>query len=87
MDLSRYEFGIAVQFEWFRQAQVRDWVLYLVQKQGIQTRAGFVAREHRVQARKMIEQSLAELFERGWLVGNQQLSVTDAGREHLRRWV
>ena len=106
MDLSRYEFGIADQFEWFRQAQVRDWVLYLVQKQGIQTRAEFAARgrqaldfnripalqamglvEHRVQACKMIEQSLAELFERGWLVGKKQLNVTDAGREHLRRWL
>lgn len=32
-----------------------------------------------------IEQSLAELLERGWLVEDGQLSVTDAGREHLRQ--
>jgi hypothetical protein len=33
----------------------------------------------------MIEQSVAELFERGWLVGDERLSVTDTGREHLSR--
>jgi hypothetical protein len=32
----------------------------------------------------MIEQGMAGLFERGWLVGEERLSVTDAGREHLR---
>jgi len=37
------------------------------------------------QASEMIEQSLAELFERSWLAGEEQLSLTDAGREHLRR--
>ena len=36
-------------------------------------------------AGEMIERSLAELFERGWLTGEERLSVTDAGREHLRR--
>jgi hypothetical protein len=37
------------------------------------------------QAGEIIEQSLAELFERGWLMGEERLNVTDAGREHLRR--
>ena len=105
-DLSRYEFGIAVQFERFRQAQLRDWMLYLVEKQGIQTRAELVARgcqaldfnripalqamelvKHQAPARKMVDQGLAELFERGWLTEEKQLSCTDAGRKHLRRWV
>jgi hypothetical protein len=36
-------------------------------------------------ASEMIEQSVAELFERGWLVGDERLSVTDTGREHLGR--
>ena len=36
-------------------------------------------------AGEMIEQSLAELFEHGWLVEEQRLSLADAGREHLRR--
>jgi hypothetical protein len=37
------------------------------------------------QADERIEQSLAELLERGWLVEDGQLSVTQTGREHLRR--
>lgn len=37
------------------------------------------------QAGEMIEQSVVEFFERGWLVGDERLSVTDAGMEHLRR--
>ena len=37
------------------------------------------------QASQMIQQSVSELFERGWLVGEERLNVTDAGREHLRR--
>jgi hypothetical protein len=36
-------------------------------------------------ANEMIEQSLAELFERNWLVEKEQLSVTDAGKAHLRQ--
>jgi hypothetical protein len=27
------------------------------------------------------------LVKRGWLVGNEQMSVTDAGKKRLRRWV
>ncbi len=44
VDLSRYEFGLAGQYEQFRQAQLRDWMLYLVEKQGVETRAALVAR-------------------------------------------
>ena len=29
--------------------------------------------------------SITERFERGWLVGSERLSVTDAGRKRLRR--
>ena len=43
VDLSRYEFGLAGQYERFRQAQLRDWMLYLVEKQGVETRAELVA--------------------------------------------
>ncbi len=39
------------------------------------------------QAVEMIEQSVAELFERGWLEGKERLSVTDAGREHRRQQI
>ncbi len=32
-----------------------------------------------------VERGVAELFERGWLTGDEQLRVTDAGNEHLRQ--
>ena len=36
-------------------------------------------------ASEMAEQGVADLFERGWLAGEERLAVTDAGREHLRQ--
>ena len=105
-DLSRFELGIAAPFRRFLQSQLRDWMLYLVDRQGIGTRAELLARashaldfnqipavqvmelaEGQPRAAELIERSLAELFERGWLVEDKQLSCTDAGRKHLRRWV
>jgi Co/Zn/Cd efflux system component len=44
LDLTRFEFGIAAQYDKFRQAQLRDWMFYLVEKQGIANRAEVVAR-------------------------------------------
>jgi ribosomal protein S19E (S16A) len=104
-NLSRYKFGIAVQFERFRRAQLRDWMLYLVEKQGIRTRAELISRgcqaldfnripalqamglaERQAPAPKLVDQGLAELLERGWLVEEKELRCTDAGRKHLRRW-
>jgi hypothetical protein len=32
------------RYEQFRRAQLRDWLLYLVDKQGVQTRAGLASR-------------------------------------------
>jgi Co/Zn/Cd efflux system component len=37
------------------------------------------------QAEGTIERSLEELFEQGWLVGDEALSITGAGREQLQR--
>ena len=34
-------------------------------------------------ASAMAEQSMADLFEQGWLTGAERLAVTEAGREHL----
>jgi DNA-binding PadR family transcriptional regulator len=102
-DLSRYEMGVAGWYERFRQAQLRDWMLYLVEKQGVQTRAELIAQARQVldlsgnptlrelgvrqspQASEVIEQSVAALFERGWLMEEGRLNVTDAGREQLRQ--
>lgn len=44
IDLSRFEFGIAAPFHRFLQSQLRDWMLYMVDKQGIGTQAELVAR-------------------------------------------
>jgi hypothetical protein len=44
LDLSRFEFGMAAQYEQFRQAQLSDWMLYLVDKQGIGARSELVKR-------------------------------------------
>jgi DNA-binding PadR family transcriptional regulator len=105
VDLSSYEFGLAVQFDKFRESHLRDWVLYLVDREGIRTRAELVrlgcqaldtSQVFSLQAmglaqeqhppRETVERSLSELVKRGWLVGNEQMSVTDAGKKRLRRW-
>jgi hypothetical protein len=31
-----------------------------------------------------VTEALEDLIERGWLLGDERLSVTEAGREHLR---
>jgi hypothetical protein len=106
IDLSRFQLGIDAPFHRFLQAQLRDWMLYLVDKQGIETRAELVARARQAldfnripavramglaqgqpHAAELIERSLAELLQRGWLTGEERLRVTDAGRKHLGRWL
>jgi hypothetical protein len=106
VDLSSYEFGLAAQFDKFRESQLRDWMLYLVDREGIQTRAELVRlgcqvldanqvfslqamglAQKQPSARDAAERSLSELIKRGWLVGDEQMSVTDAGKKRLRRWV
>lgn len=105
VDLSHFEFGIAAQYDKFRQAQLRDWMLYLVEKQAIGTRIELITRARQAldfnripalqamelgqsqpQVDLLIEHQLAELFRRGWMAGDERLSVTDAGRKHLGRW-
>jgi hypothetical protein len=44
IDLSRYRIGIITPFHRFLQSQLRDWMLYLVGKQGVETRVELVAR-------------------------------------------
>jgi len=106
IDLSRFGFGIAAPFHRFLQSQLRDWMLYLVDKQDIGTRVELVARASQAldfnqipavrvmelvqgqpQAAEFVERSLAELFQRGWLTGEERLSVTDTGRKHLGQWI
>jgi Co/Zn/Cd efflux system component len=85
IDLSRYKLGLVERYEQFRQAQVRDWMLYLVSSQRARTRADLLVQAHQAfdfeqypvlreigldrqpQVSEIIDQSLAELFERGWV--------------------
>jgi hypothetical protein len=99
-DLSR--FGIGLGYERFRQAQLRDWMLYLVNNRGVETRGELIAQaryaldfqripavealglvQSSPRASEMIRTSLSDLFERGWLIGEDQLRVTEAGKTHL----
>ena len=102
VDLSRYRMGLAEQYEQFRQAQLRDWMLYLVEERGVLTRAELLTRARqaldfgdnpvlqelglaeRPQDDEMVEQTLAGLFERGWLAEQDRLTVTDAGKDRPR---
>lgn len=104
MDLSRFEFGLAVPYEWFRRAQLRDWMLYLVGKQDVETRTELIAEARQAlsfqripavqalglvqsqpQDNEAIERTLSDLLERDWLAGEEQLSITMAGRKRLRQ--
>jgi Co/Zn/Cd efflux system component len=100
-DLTRYKMGVIERYTQFRQAQLRDWMLYLVEKEEISTQAELRARAYQAldfgdnpalrgfgldrqsDTSELVEQSLQELSERGWLAGNERLSTTDAGIEHL----
>ena len=102
-DLSRYRMGLLDRYEQFRQAQLRDWMLYLVDKEGSLTPDELRARacqaldlrdnpalrglglDGTVEASELVEQSLRELLERGWLAGDERLSATAAGNERLTR--
>ena len=105
IDLSRFEFGITTQYERFRRAQLCDWMLYLVEKQGIDSRSELTDRADQAidfnniaaaraiglgqqpsRTNELIEQSLSELIDNGWLTGEGQLAVTDSGRQRLSQW-
>jgi hypothetical protein len=36
---------------------------------------------------QQVEQNLSELFSHGWLVGEDHLTLTDAGRKQLDKWI
>ena len=103
VDLSRYSMGLVERYAQFRQAQLCDWMLYLVEKEKKATQAELRARagqafdfsdnpalrglglDRQGETSELVKDSLQELYERGWLVGDKRLSVTDAGKEHLSR--
>jgi len=96
--------GLAGWYERFRQAQLGDWMLYLVDKQGVRTRAKLVTEARQaldfsdnpilwelgVQPQEqvagaLIDESIADLFEHGWLLENARLSLIESGRAYLRQ--
>jgi hypothetical protein len=103
VDLSRCSMGLVERYTQFRQTQLCDWMLYLVEKEKVATQAELRARasqafdfsdnpalrglglDRQREAGDLVEQSLQTLYERGWLVGEEQLNATDEGREHLNR--
>jgi hypothetical protein len=106
VDFSTYPLWVDEFYLKYLQDQLRDWMLYLVEKQGIRTKAELVARARQAlnlqtipairamglaeevpKSDEIIERNLAELFQRGWLAGEHQLSVTTEGRAHLGRWI
>jgi len=48
VDFSRYEFRVVRGYERFRQAQLCGWMIYLVEKHGVQTRTELIARARQV---------------------------------------
>lgn len=101
-DLSRYRLGFLDRYEEFQQTQMRDWMLYLVDREEL-TAAELIGRvsqamdfsgnpalrgfgfDRTANTGDRAEDSLRQLLERGWLLGETPLSVTEAGRERLRQ--
>jgi hypothetical protein len=73
-DLSRYEMGLAGWYERFRQAQLQNWLLYLVNRQSIRTRDALIT-----QARQSLDFSDNPMLRE---LGIHQLPRTDALIEH-----
>jgi hypothetical protein len=106
VDFSHFPLWIDEFYFRYLQEQLRDWMLYLVDQEGVHDKVKLVARARQAldlqtipalramglaqelpESGEIIEGSLAELFQRGWLEGEQQLRVTPAGRQHLGQWI
>lgn len=103
VDLSRYKMGLLERYDEFRQAQLRDWMLTLVEKGDVRTEAELRIRAYQAfdfsdnpalrgfgldgqgGDEELAEQGLQELHQRGWLAGDEELTIPAAGRERLRR--
>lgn len=101
-DLSRYKIELLERVEQFQQTQLRDWMLYLADREKL-TRAELKARvrqaldfsgnpalrgfglDRKADSDEQAERGLHDLCERGWLLGEDRLCVSDAGKDHLRQ--
>jgi len=106
VDFSHFPLWIDEFYYRYLQEQLRDWMLYLIDQEGVHDKVELVARARHAldlqtipalramglakelpKSGDIIEGSLTELFQRGWLEGEQQLRVTPAGRRHLGQWI
>lgn len=103
MDFSRYRISLLDKYVKFKQAQLRAWMLYVVDREEVATLAALRSRARQAfdftrnpalrglgldqvsEVDQLVEQSLRELYERGFLVGDDQLVTTDAGKEYLSK--
>jgi hypothetical protein len=101
-DLARPTMGLVEKYERFRQKQLRDWMLYLVEQHKTLTRAELIAQARKAldygdnrllgelgldrepRADEIIERSLADLFERGWIQGQERIDITAEGKQRLQ---
>jgi cation diffusion facilitator family transporter len=103
VDLSRYRMGLLDRYEQFRKAQLRDWMLYLVDREEVTTLAALRLRACQAfdftgnpalsgfgldpmdEVNQRVDHSLHDLYEQGWLIGDDRLVVSEAGRDHLSK--
>jgi cation diffusion facilitator family transporter len=101
-DLARPTLGLVEKFEQFRQNQLRDWMLYLVERHKTLTRTELIAQARKAldhsdnrllgelgldcepRADEIVERSLADLFERSWLQGQERVVITAEGKRRLQ---
>ena len=99
-ELSRYSLWVADRLETHVQTQTEAWLLYLVDLQHVTDRGDLVRRAEaaldpdanplvrefgmEIDSQSRVEPTVAELVRRGWLVGTDRLTVTEAGRRQLR---
>lgn len=96
----RYGIPLSDRYEEYRRTQMRDWMLYLAENGEVdsledlerQTCDAYdfsdnpMLRELGAQPipRETITASIKELFERGWLEGEEEVKVTASGKEYLQ---
>jgi hypothetical protein len=98
--VARYGIPFVDRYEEYRRIQMRDWMLYLVDNGEVasvkdlerQARDAYdfsdnpMLRELGARSipRETIQASISELFEKGWLEGEEEVRVTEKGKEHLQ---
>ena len=102
-DLSRYAMPPAEWYNQFRQGQLGDWMLYMVDRANAKTKAELARQAQQAldfrsnptlralglvseaPGGQLVQQSLEQLLEGGFLVDDGQLQVTPAGQERVQR--